>query len=220
MLYVLRNLCIFMKWFSKMDQKAFSYILLFLLIIFLFIGFFGDSNSYFVGNLTPEITGVCLELLIIIWVLDKWQERNKKKKLISLERRLREYLIFFLKHNFKTLPQELRVGKFFGKDHAKNIEQLDALLQYIKKNGLTEKEVISIQEHCSRDSSTLDNLLPVASELTNEHFKAWCRIVYFVNCIAKSNEPVSKATIDIIQNIKKFDTASFNRKLYVGAENL
>jgi hypothetical protein len=137
-----------------------------------------------------------------------------------LERRLREYLIFFLKHNFKTLPPEYRVGKFFGSDHQKNIEQLDSLLKYIRENGLSEKEVMSIQEHCSRESSTLDNLLPVASELTNDHFKAWCRIVYFVNCIAKANEPVSNSTIDIIQNIKRFDTASFDKKLYVGAENV
>jgi hypothetical protein len=208
-----------MDWFIKIDQKKFSILLVVLLFIFLAIGFFGDSSGYFVGNLTPEITGVCFELLVILWVFDKWQEMSKKKKLISLERRLREYLIFFLTHNFKTLPSELRVGKFFGKDHKQNKEQLDTLLRYISKNGLSEKEVMSIQEHCIRESSTLDNLLPVASELTNDHFKAWCRIVYFVNCIAKTSEPVSKSTIDIIQNIKRFDTASFKRKLYVGAEN-
>tara|TARA_B110000211_G_C14026399_1_gene530061 strand:- start:489 stop:1118 length:630 start_codon:yes stop_codon:yes gene_type:complete len=208
-----------MDWFIKIDQKKFSILLVVLLFIFLGIGFFGDSGSYFVGNLTPEITGVCFELLIILWVFDKWQEVSKKKKLISLERRLREYLIFFLTHNFKTLPSELRVGKFFGKDHQQNKEQLDTLLRYISRNGLSEKEVMSIQEHCIRESSTLDNLLPVASELTNDHFKAWCRIVYFVNCIAKANEPVSKSTIDIIQNIKRFDSASFKRKLYVGAES-
>ena len=209
-----------MDWFAKIDQKVFSIILVILLFLFLAIGFLGDSSGYFVGNLTPEITGVCLELLIIIWVFDKWQEESKRKKLISLERRLREYLIFFLKHSFKTLPSELRVGKFFGKDHDANIKQLDALFKYISENGLSEKEVMSIQKQCIRESSTLDNLLPVASQLTNEHFKAWCRIVYFVNSIAKSNDPVSTSTKDIIQNIKKFDTASFNRKLYVGAENV
>lgn len=208
------------SWFTKLDQKTFSVILVSLLILFLGIGFWGDAETYFVGNLTPEITGVCLELLIIIWVFDRWQEANKRRKLISLERRLREYLIFFLTHNFKNLPKELRVGKFFGRDHDKNIEQLDKLLRYIKSNGLTENEIISIQKHCERDASTLENLLPVASELTNDHFKAWCRIVYFVNCIANSAEPVGTSTVDIIQNIKRFDTASYDRKLYVGAENV
>ena len=140
--------------------------------------------------------------------------------MISLERRLREYLIFFLKHSFKTLPKELRVGNFFGKDHDKNMTQLNTLFHYISENGLSEREVMSIQEHCIREVSTLENLLPVASELTNDHFKAWCRIVYFVNCIAQSSEPVSKSTKDIIQNIKKFDSASFNKNLYVGAKNV
>ena len=209
-----------MGWFTTIDQKKFSYILIFLSVVFLLIGFLGDSNNYFVGNLTPEITGVCIELLIIIWVFDKWQEKSKNRKLISLERRLREYLIFFLKHSFKTLPKEFRVGNFFGEDHDENIKQLNGLFGYINENGLTEKEVMSIQEHCIREVSTLENLLPVASELTNEHFKAWCRIVYFVNCIAQSSEPISKSTKDIIQNIKKFDTASFNRNLYVGAKNV
>jgi len=209
-----------MDWFTKIDQKLFSIILIVLFFLFLTIGFLGDSNSYFVGNLTPEITGVCLELLVIIWVFDKWQETSKNKKLISLERRLREYLIFFLKHSFKTLPKELRVGNFFGKDHDKNMTQLNALFHYISENGLSEREVMSIQEHCIREVSTLENLLPVASELTNDHFKAWCRIVYFVNCIAQSSEPVSKSTKDIIQNIKKFDSASFNKNLYVGAKNV
>lgn len=206
-----------MQWFTKIDQKNFSMVLVLFLVLFLIIGFYGDDSTYFVGNLTPEITGVCLELLIILWVFDKWQEKSKRKKLISIERRLREYLIFFLKHNFKTLPTEYRVGRFFGIDHDKNIKQLNSLLEYIKMNGLNEKEVISIQEHCIREASTLDNLLPVASELTNDHFKAWCRIVYFVNCIAKNKEPVSQSTIDIIQNIKRFDTASHERELYVGA---
>jgi len=209
-----------MDWFTKIDQKLFSIILIVLFFLFLTIGFLGDSNSYFVGNLTPEITGVCLELLVIIWVFDKWQETSKNKKLISLERRLREYLIFFLKHSFKTLPKELRVGNFFGKDHDKNMTKLNTLFHYISENGLSEREVMSIQEHCIREVSTLENLLPVASELTNDHFKAWCRIVYFVNCIAQSSEPVSKSTKDIIQNIKKFDSASFNKNLYVGAKNV
>ena len=54
-----------MNWFTTLDQEKFSKILLFLLIVFLIIGFFGDSTSYFAGNLTPELTGVCIELLII-----------------------------------------------------------------------------------------------------------------------------------------------------------
>ncbi|MCD9516786.1 hypothetical protein GLP23_18195 [Photobacterium carnosum] len=162
--------------------------------------------------------GVCIELLIIIWVFERWQKNSKKNKLVSLERRLREYLIFFLRHSFKNVSQEYRVGRFFGKDHEKNIKQIDNLIQYVKSNGLDEAALSSIQQHCIRESRTLGNLLPVASELSNEHFKAWCRIVYFINSIAGSQEPISKSTIDILQNIKRFDSESFKRKLYVDDE--
>jgi hypothetical protein len=206
-----------MVFFGKVNQKQFSIVIVVVLIALLITGFTGNSNSYFIGSLTPELTGICIELLIIIWVFDKWQESNRKKKLISLERRLREYLIFFLKHNFKTLPADLRVGKFFGKDHQKNIEQLEKLFLYIKENGLSEKEIISIQDHCIREQRTFENLLPVVSELTNDHFKSWCRIVYFIDSIANSRDLISKSTMDIIQNIKRFDTASYEEKLYVGA---
>lgn len=210
-----------MSRFSSIRQSTFGIIVFLFLLFCIRIGFeFNDPKDFFVGNLIPELIGMCLELLIVLVIFERWQEINKRKRLISLERRLREYLIFFLKHNFKSLPSEYRVGRFFGVDHEKNISDLDKLNKYIREQGLSKIDEQAIQEHCAREASTLDNLLPVASKLTNDHFKAWCRIVYFTNCIATQKEPVSKATIDIIQNIKRFDSASHDRKLYVGAENV
>ena len=210
-----------MSKFVSIRQSTFGILVFIVLLFCIRLGFeFNNPKDFIFGSLIPEITGMCLELLIVLVVFETWQRRSKREKLISLERRLREYLIFFLKHNFKSLPSEYRVGRFFGIDHEKNIQDLDKLIKYIRDNGLTLDEESAILEHCSREVSTLDNLLPVASNLTNDHFKAWCRIVYFANCIATNREPVSKATMDIIQNIKRFDNASHERKLYVGAENV
>lgn len=206
--------------FERINQKIFSRIIVAFLTIFTCTAFVGDPNTYFIGSIVPELIGVCIELLIILWVFDRWQAVSKKRKLISLERRLREYLIFFLKHSFKTLPKEYRIGRFFGVDHTKNIEQIDRLIKYIKDNGLNESALSSIQTHCERESRTLENLLPIASELTNDHFKAWCRIVYFINSIADRNEPISNSTVDILQNIKRFDSESFKRNLYVGGDGV
>ena len=202
-----------------MNQKGFSILLGVLLLVFLATGFSLGSDGFAVNNIVPELCGVFIELLIILWVFHKWREKSKQERLISLERRLREYLVFFLKHNFKSLPKEYQVGRFFGKDHSKNKEQLDKLLHHIRNMGLDENVIISIQDHCGREARTLTSLLPVASELTNEHFKAWCRIVHFVNCIVDRKDSVSSSTIDIIQNIKRFDTASYKYNLYVGAIN-
>lgn len=205
------------KILCKINTKRLTIVFCLLLVLLLLIGFLGDKNSYFIGNLVPELTGVCIEALLALLVIDKWHDFEQKKRLITLERRLREYLIFFLKHNFKDLPNDLRVTKFHGAEHQKNIVDIDKIIKHIREHGLTEHEVISIQNHCTLENDTFSNLLPVASELTNEHFKAWCRIVYFVNCISQRIEPVGKSTVDILQNIKKFDTASFDEKLYVGA---
>lgn len=192
-------------------------VLVFFLIFFIIIGFNYNDNEYFYSSLTPEITGIIIELLIIILIFNRWQDKKKKEKLITLEKRLKEYLIFFLKHNFRTLPKNYRIGNFFGKDHEKNTTEINRIITYIQENGLKENEILSIQKHCARESQTLNSLLPVSAELTDKHFKAWCRIVYFINCIEKNDEPINKLTIDILQNIKSFDSASFKEKLYVGA---
>lgn len=212
----LKDKTLIMEWHRYVNKYNFSLVLVFLFLGALWLGFTGNKDSsYLVGNLMPELTGVCLELLVIIWIFEYWQEKRKKAKLIEIEQRLREYLIFFLTNSFKDLPKDLRIGRFFSSDNKKNIIQLDNLRDHIKANGLSEDGIISIQNHCSLESSTLDNLLPVASELTRAHFKAWCRIVFYVNNINRQTGSVSQSTLKIIQYIKKFDGASYNENLFI-----
>lgn len=201
-------------------QKPFRLCVLLVFLGLAFAGYNYNSNNHFGNNLIVELIGVTLEILVTLFIFDYWQESSKKQKLITIEKRLREYLIFFLKHNFKTIPSEYKIGRFYGSDHNKNIQDLNKLRNYISKSGLSPKEQKTIKQHCQKELSTLNSLLPVASELTDDHFKSWCRIVHFANCIAQDIEPTQKCTIDIIQNIIRFDTASFDNDLYVGAKNV
>src|SRR5690554_7649992 len=89
------------------------------------------------------------------------------------------------------MPPDLKVGRFYGEDHDKNQKTLERLRLHIQSKGLRSGDLESIINHCKRDSNTLENLLPVASELTNEHFKSWSRIVHFVNNI-RSEEHTSE----------------------------
>ncbi|TON43598.1 hypothetical protein CGH57_22225, partial [Vibrio parahaemolyticus] len=59
--------------FDKLNQKTFSIFLLCALLALSILAYLGDSNTFLVGNLTPELMGVCIELLIILWVFDRWQ---------------------------------------------------------------------------------------------------------------------------------------------------
>ena len=206
-----------MDWHTKIAQKAFSIIIFIALIIFSYIGFNAPwGNNYFTDNIVPELIGVCIELLIIIQVFNKWQERTQKKKLITLEKRLREYLIFFLSHNFKDLPKSIRVNKFYSQLHEENNKQIDALIGYIKENNLSTECIFELRTHCIHEASTMEDLLSIASQLTNGHFKAWCRIVYFINRIAHSQDPshITTYTSNILKHIKNFDTASHEYELY------
>lgn len=210
-----------MDFYTKISRKRFIVGLVFCFIAFAAFAVWGNQSSYFVGNIIPEALGVCVELLIVLWFFDSWQEKSKRKKLITIERRLREYLIFFLDHGFKDLPREYRIGRFFGEDHEQNIEQIKRIMVYIESEDLLEPLVGRIVKQCRIDVENLRSLLPAAAELTNDHFKAWNRIVYFVHCIAMSDEDTEIMTFvrDILQNIKRYDTASFDRKLYVGADD-
>lgn len=210
-----------MKWMpDNSKQGTFTIIIFLLLLICVKIGFtFNHPTEYFLNNLIPELTGMLIELTIILLIIDRWQEQNKKEKLIIKEKRLREHLIFFLKHGFKSLPIKYRVGRFYGQEHSKNIADLDELLQYIDKNSLSDKELEAIRVQCKIDISTFGNLLPVASEITDEHFKAWTRIVFFMNQIDKKIGVEQEAVRDIVANIKRYEMASFHNGIYVGVES-
>lgn len=206
-------------WFWKIEPRVFGWALIIAFLVLMVTGY-NYSNNHYSNNLIVELIGVSIEIFITLFIFNYWQERSKKAKLITLERRLREYLIFFLKHNFKTFPPHVRIGRLYGSEHSKNVSDLTRLRNYIKEKGLTSAEAISIKNHCIREINTLNNMLPVASELTDAHFKSWCRIVHFVNCISKDIDSISSGTIDIIQNIIKFDSASFDHDLYVGAKDV
>jgi hypothetical protein len=207
-------------WYLKISPKIFLGVLITFLLCLLGLGFQLADPGYFLNSLVPELTGVAVELIVILLVFNYWQESSRKLKLVTNERRLREYLIFFLRHNFNSLPAVLKVGRFYGEDHDKNQKTLEKLRLKIQSDGLSSEDIESIKNYCKRDADTLQSLLPVASQLTNDHFKSWSRIVHFANNIAKDSASVEQEVTDIIQNIKRFDNASYKKSLYVGAKNV
>lgn len=201
-----------------MNKYSFVVILVFVFIVMSLIAYFKAEAGFFVDNIIPEMIGVCIELLVIIFVLNKWQKKEEKNKSIKVERRLREFLIFFLKHNFKDFPPSCQPGNFYGTDHQQNQECIANLISYIEQNGLKESVVLKVQIYCESEKEIFNNLIPVASDLTNDHFKSWVRIAFFMNAISAKSETTSHASVKILQNIKRFDDESHKSGLYVGAQ--
>ena len=87
-----------------MKRNIFVSILLVALVLCSWIAYKYSDDGFLIGNILPEMIGVLVELLIILVVIDRWQKNEEKNRKIKIERRLREFLIFFLKDNFDSFP--------------------------------------------------------------------------------------------------------------------
>ncbi|WP_141053476.1 hypothetical protein [Aliarcobacter cryaerophilus] len=173
-------------------------------------------ENYFYDNLSAELLGILIEILIIIFVFERWKKIEQHKKNIVYEKRLREYLLFFLKNSFKNLPKGIKVTTFYGIDYLRNKKEIEEIVNYISANNV---HLLDAKKHLLTDKTAYENLLEVASNLTDKHFKVWIRIVYFINILSTvsddENEEIKKNIIDILNNIKRFDKASYESAIYV-----
>lgn len=201
-----------------MKRNIFVSILLVALVLCSWIAYKYSDDGFLIGNILPEMIGVLVELLIILVVIDRWQKNEEKNRKIKIERRLREFLIFFLKDNFDSFPSNCKPGNFYGKDYKQNQIAIDNLIGYIEINSLDEDSIVAIHKYCENEKNIINNLIPVVSELTNDHFKSWVRIAYYMNSIDSKKEKTSKAVVEILKNIKRYDSESYNKGLYVGSK--
>lgn len=196
-----------------------------MLILFVLAAEFNSSfKDFLAGNVLPELIGICAEILIIIWVFESWQSNKIHEKNIVNEKRLREYLIFFLKYGLKDLPKEYKISDFYGQNYVKNETEISKIVHYMSSNDIDTVILKSMKRHLTTDKTAFENLLEVSSLLTDDHFKAWIRIVYFINKLSTTHnnnkKELKQCIIDILQNIKRFDKASSKHNIFVGAKKL
>lgn len=172
-------------------------------------------SDYIKGNLLPEFTGVILEFIIILYIIDYIQKKNERHNKIKAEKRLREMFIFFFKTLNKHVPENCRVGKFYGHEHKKNSEELSFLKAYIESHELDERAIKDIRIHCRNDIDLFNSFVPVVATLEEKHLKAWVRISYYMNAIITERETTQDSVIKIIEKIQLFDDESFRRNLIV-----
>ena len=90
----------------RIRKPRWIFVLLFIVLMLapLFIEKINYSD-YFQGNLLPEFTGVILEFIIILYIIDHLQKKNERQNKIKAEKRLREMFIFFFKTLNKHVPE-------------------------------------------------------------------------------------------------------------------
>ncbi|GHA34288.1 hypothetical protein ACFFLZ_06395 [Photobacterium aphoticum] len=201
----------------------------FTILVYLLTHGFVNSDylmSYYTSSLLPEFTGVFLELLVVLLVVYSWQSKQEKERKKEKERILRKYIIFIMKKFFKfdAIPSEF---SFYAENHNSNHAVLIKLLNEIEsmEDGLLNDKIgEEFIKHCNVDIDAITALLPVSSELSNDHFKAWSRIVFYVKKIEclnldDINEKDFKFFVTkLIGYIMDFDNATSEHKIFNGAK--
>lgn len=183
--------------------------------------YFGDKSTYFVGNLAPEGIGLTLEILIVAIIVERLQERDNRIRKISKEKRLREYLIFLLKKCFwREFEGRINYKKplkefFWGINRCENLAFLRYVSEQLNDPDYNREWKEKLRKHLKSESQSYKHCLPVAADISEAHFKAWMRLIYFTDVICRSRNIGKKEILDLLKQLDRFDKASFDEKIYV-----
>lgn len=182
---------------------------------------------YAAGNLLPEISGMIIELFVILFVVEAIQSTERKRiadlkteeshrKRIMLERRLRAQLRFLLKSIFEDidLPDGSNVSKFLfhAIQHDANQRMINVLKQALYEELKAESFCESLSDTCQLELPLILALTPLCSELSDRHVKAWMSIAHYlqkINC----QRNVEQSAERLLSWIAFFDKQTHSQKL-------
>lgn len=184
-------------------------------------------SDYVAGNLLPEITGMLIELVFILVVIEaikttetkrrEQEEINKShRKQVMLERRLRAQLRFLLRRIFKNidLVDGSNISKFFfhASEQQANQYMLNVMKQTLNREEQSELFKVNLLESCQLELSLILALTPVCSGLSDRHVKAWMSIAHYMQQINIENNVIDN-TEKLISWIAFFDKQTASESL-------
>ncbi|MEI8599921.1 hypothetical protein P4S55_24815 [Shewanella sp. PP-Sp27a-2] len=213
-------------------------ICIFITLIFILkltLEFYGTGQNlaeYFKGNLLPELTGMTIELIIVLLFIDAIRKREEISKdqaiksadlnqRIELERRLRSQLRLLTRSIFSEVELDsgylLKDFLFHAVDHEVNRQVLTEI-----ERGLSEEiDTSAINENLINSAKfelpILMSLASTSSLLSDRHMKDWMAIIYYLKLIAESSVEDTKVpehAINVVRWIKVFDKHTYSQNLF------
>ncbi|HDY8067498.1 hypothetical protein ABMX65_22185 [Vibrio vulnificus] len=224
------------KLLSEASDAMFKvYIGIFLLVVLIFkttvTFYFLDSNAsfleYFKGNLLPEFTGMVVELMLFIFVIDvlrdserKNQERLKSiaehNEKVEIEHRLRHQLRILVRRVFEDVDLDgSNTGanfKFHASEHEENQKTLRVLKSMLSDELDSNVFADNLVQSALFELPMIMSLASVSSNLSGRHLKAWMAIIFFLKQISEKKN-LKDNTERLIDWIGMFDKFSFQQKL-------
>ena len=224
------------KLLSEASDAMFKvYIGIFLLVVLILkttvTFYFLDSNAsfleYFKGNLLPEFTGMVVELMLFIFVIDvlrdserKNQERLKSiaehNEKVEIEHRLRHQLRILVRRVFEDVDLDgSNTGanfKFHASEHEENQKTLRVLKSMLSDELDSNVFADNLVQSALFELPMIMSLASVNSNLSGRHLKAWMAIIFFLKQISEKKN-LKDNTERLIDWIAMFDKFSFQQKL-------
>jgi hypothetical protein len=217
-----------MNFLRKLFSKHPKYMIVGIAVIIVAALFFYCITDYyaaFTNNIIPELVGIVIELVLIIFVLDLIVEKQELKKSRKLEQRARDYLRFIIINLMKNeiifneanknepLLSQFKDDKHAFKFYAKDRENSEKIILSIKDsldNLDCENVILHIKNHAKIDLPFFHSMTPVLAQVSGKHLKKWSRIIYFMTLI-ESSESTIESIKTVLEKIIEFDLITSER---------
>ncbi|ODA47685.1 hypothetical protein BC476_14840 [Vibrio parahaemolyticus] len=183
--------------------------------------------AYAAGNLLPEFTGMLLELVLILVVVEAIQSAETKRrknaelaknhrKQVMLERRLRAQLRFLLRRIFEDTElvdgSSISTFLFHASEHQANQHMLNVMKQTLAEEEQSEAFMENLRNSCQLELSLVLALTPVCSGLSDRHVKAWMSIAHYLQQIHTQNN-IANSAEKLLSWIAFFDKQTVSQNL-------
>jgi len=176
-----------------------------LLVFFLKTG----TEGAFQNNLLPELIGFCLEGFFLVGLFSLLQLRLERERKNELRLSLRGSLREILSHvDIALLEENAEPASSHALDQdAKLVKTLFAKLH---KSDLDLTSLLNLKEAAARNITTMQDLIPVAAQLSADHMRWWLAIAESVRRLSEATDKpgVNFAAQKFLMNLGEFDLLS------------
>ena len=178
--------------------------------IWLFWAFLRAGNEgAFQDNMLPELIGFCLEGFFLVGLFSLIQRRNERDRKYELRQSLRGALREILSHLDIALLEEH--SEPASSDSLDNDPKLVRDLFVKLHNGeLDLDSMLNIKEAAARNISTMQDLIPVAAQLSANHMRWWLAIAESVRHLSEATDKdsVNFSAFKFLKHLGEFDQLS------------
>ncbi|EGR3921915.1 hypothetical protein DDN45_18400, partial [Vibrio cholerae] len=178
--------------------------------------------EYFTGNLLPELSGMVIEVLLFLFVIDvireversrieKEQKRLDFQRKVEIEHRLRHQLRILIRRIFKDVEIEhdetCAEFKFHADKYIENQRLFDLLGAKIAEESVDSHFYEEAKKLAGFELDLLMAVTQLCTELSYDHMKTWMNILFFLKRIS-IGQNIDERTVYLVKNISAFEQHS------------